>query len=448
MKKAIVIPSNTDLNRGDQALVWESIRLVEDVYGKGNVECVLMGDTESKSAVLQNRQTDALGYKMIDTLLKHPGRKFSTKSEDSKTYSKLTILQWGGQAVIDYCRTRMMLSSCSAVRDFGKLFLSKMQKQTLAEIESADSIFVKGGGFIHSYGAITDPYFIYFLTYHIRLAIALNKKVIVLPNSIGPLKNTFARSIATKCLRKCSLVTVRENLSKQCLDDNGLESIIFPDLGFFLVPSECDMNDYLKAKRIPMDKKKVVITLRPYRFQGFANPTKLFNNYIDGIKTLVDYLVNKDYHVTFMAHTLGPSSHENDSLAIKEVMKYLSKETMAHISFIEDYDLNCRDVEKIYSYYDYMIGTRFHSVIFSLNVNVPSIAIAYGGNKGKGIMNILGNDDFSIDMDKIHPDSLVNMFIKIENNRDAYLRNLKQKRLIINENRLRLIKEIRKVLCM
>lgn len=34
MKKVILIPSNTDLNRGDQALVWESIRIIEDVFGK------------------------------------------------------------------------------------------------------------------------------------------------------------------------------------------------------------------------------------------------------------------------------------------------------------------------------------------------------------------------------------------------------------------------------
>lgn len=77
MKKVIIIPSNTDLNRGDQALVWESIRLVEDVFGKNNVKCVLMGDTTSRDSKLQNRQTDGLGYQMIDTILKHPGRNFS-----------------------------------------------------------------------------------------------------------------------------------------------------------------------------------------------------------------------------------------------------------------------------------------------------------------------------------------------------------------------------------
>lgn len=29
----ILIPGNTDLNKGDQSLVWESIRLVTDAFG-------------------------------------------------------------------------------------------------------------------------------------------------------------------------------------------------------------------------------------------------------------------------------------------------------------------------------------------------------------------------------------------------------------------------------
>ena len=34
MKKVLLLPNNTDLNRGDQALVWESIRLIEDIYNR------------------------------------------------------------------------------------------------------------------------------------------------------------------------------------------------------------------------------------------------------------------------------------------------------------------------------------------------------------------------------------------------------------------------------
>ena len=206
------------------------------------------------------------------------------------------------------------------------------------------------------------------------------------------------------------------------------------------------MSDYLNVHGVPVDRKKVVMTLRPYRFQGFENAEQLFTNYIQGFVNLVGYLVNKGYHVTFMAHTLGPSSHEDDRIAIKDVVNVLSERIKKSTSYIEDFELTCKDIEKIYSYYDYMVGTRFHSVIFSLNVGVPAIAIAYGGNKGKGIMNVLGNDDFSIDMDKVHDNNLINMFDELESGRDAYLANLTEKRKLIDEQRHALIQEIRNLL--
>ena len=332
------------------------------------------------------------------------------------------------------------------IRSMGEMFLNQKERDTLNAFKGCDAVFVKGGGFIHSYGSVTDPYFVYFATYHIRLAEAYGKKVFVLPNSVGPLKNAQARSIAVKSLKRCTLATMRENISKQFLDSLDVNSKLYPDLGFFLKPSETDMRDYLTAHGVPVDRKKVVMTLRPYRFQGFENAEQLFTNYIQGFVNLVGYLVNKGYHVTFMAHTLGPSSHEDDRIAIKDVVNVLSERIKKSTSYIEDFELTCKDIEKIYSYYDYMVGTRFHSVIFSLNVGVPAIAIAYGGNKGKGIMNVLGNDDFSIDMDKVHDNNLINMFDELESGRDAYLANLTEKRKLIDEQRHALIQEIRNLL--
>lgn len=445
-KKVVIIPSNTDLNRGDQALVWESISLVQDIYGKKNVECILMTNMNGADSILQNIQTKRLGYHLIENILKHPGRNFSHKERDSKSYTKTTLIEWGFQAIVDFCQTRLLLCKNRLLRRIGELFLDKAGKECITAIKNADSVFVKGGGFIHSYGTITDPYFIYFLTFHIRLAQAYGKKVFVLPNSIGPLNNCLAKRMACKVLRKCELVSVRENISKTFLDTLEIKSELYPDLGFFLKPTDQDMSRYLKDKQIPLESKKVVITLRPYRFQGFINSEQLFSNYIISINSIIKHLNNKGYHVTFMAHTLGPSTHEDDRIAIKEVLDRLPKDKYSNVSYIEDFELTCRDIERIYSYYDYMIGTRFHSVIFSLNVGVPSIAIAYGGNKGKGIMSVLGNDDYSIDMDKINSNSLINIFDKLESNRVQYIENLMQKRIMINQNREDMIQCIREKL--
>lgn len=443
MKQILIIPGNTDLNRGDQALVWESISLAEDVYGIEETQCVLMSNLDGADAYLQNRQTKELGYKFVNTLIKHPGRHYATKAEDSKGYSKSTLFQWGVQAIKDYSHTRLLLSKYAIIRKAGERFLSKSEKETLDAVKSSDAVFVKGGGFIHSYGAITDAYFIYYLTYHIRLAEAYGKKVFLLPNSVGPLKNGWAKRIALKAIKHCVLVTVRENISRKLLASFGVDTFLFPDLGFFLKPSDKDMRDYLSGKGVPLNQKKVVITLRPYRFQGFNNAGQLYDNYINGFVGFVMNLIDGGYHVTFMAHTLGPSSHEDDRIAIKDVINLLPEKIQGKISYIEDYELGCKEVEKIYSYYDYMIGTRFHSVIFSLNVGVPSIAIAYGGNKSKGIMSVIGNGDFCIDMDKVNEDLLKDKFNDLVKERDCYLSNLLKKKAFILEQRRELIDLIR-----
>ena len=88
-KNIILIPNNTDLNRGDEALVWESIELIKDVYGS-DVHISIIGPTdESEESRLQTRQTKELGYEILESPLRHPGR-FSDNAEIQ--YSRKTLL--------------------------------------------------------------------------------------------------------------------------------------------------------------------------------------------------------------------------------------------------------------------------------------------------------------------------------------------------------------------
>ncbi|MFW6016293.1 MAG: polysaccharide pyruvyl transferase family protein, partial [bacterium] len=89
-----------------------------------------------------------------------------------------------------------------------------------------------------------------------------------------------------------------------------------------------------------------------------------------------------------------------------------------------------------YSLFDYIVGTRFHSVIFSLSNSIPGIAISYAGNKSYGIMHDIGLDEYVIDIREVSYnllkekfDSLINNEIdvknkiKIYNNKSKKLRN-------------------------
>lgn len=440
----LIVPSNTDLNRGDQALVWESIRLVQDVF-KEDVKISLIGSGDTPEEwYQQNNQTEKLGYQILKPVLKHPGRHTRKTEHDNVKYGLSTLLSWGACAIVDLFMSIWLLSSNGFLQSLGVFFLGENEKRTLKKYQEADAIFVKGGGFIHSYGPLTDIYLMYFLLFHINLGLAFKKPVLVFPNSFGPLKNRFARRMAYHSLKRCTLVTSRESVSNDFLNAMGIESHLFPDLGFYLQPYKGDgVEEYLSNKGVDLSKKNVVMTARPYRFGGSSNADNMYVKYINSYVQLITHLLSKSYGVTLFAHTIGPSTHEDDRIAIRDIVESLKIEDQNRIVIIDDNNLNCKDVENIYSYYDYLVGTRFHSVIFGLNVETPALAIAYGGNKGTGIMKEFDLSDYCIKIEDIEGCKLIDAFESMNRNRSSYISKLREKRIAINEKRSILIEKVR-----
>lgn len=436
-KKIILIPGNTDLNRGDQALVWESINVIKDVYD--NPEVILMKGDDHR----QYAQTEKLGYPMIHTILKHPARIFSKRNHVN--YSALDIFFIGVVALFDLMVSSLLLVRSRWINKLALLFMPIESKETFEAFRSCDAVFVKGGGFIHSYGAVTDAYQMYYLLYYILIAIRHKKKIIVLPNSIGPLNSKLAGWLADYVMNHCAYLSVRESVSEQFLVSR--KSIKIPvhrhaDLGFFLTSDDTfDPLSYLSAKGIDLSSPIVGITLRPYRFPGDNEPEKKYERYINSFVTLAVHLERKGYQVVLFSHTLGPSAHENDTLAVKEVSSLLDKQGVKHVS-IEDFELDCRQVMAIYSKFSFLIGTRFHSVIFAQNNFVPTIAIAYGGNKGVGIMKDTGLPEYSIPIDSISGNKLTILFDMLEKEKIKIQDKLRENRAVITIDRNKMIKEI------
>ena len=440
MKKILLIPGNTDLNRGDQALVWESINLIKEIYDEPDI--ILMRGDDYR----QYEQTERLGYRFVDNILRHPGR---VVHNNHIRYSKLDLIIIGFRALLDLIESFLLLVPCKFVNSLSLAFLPSQYKATYKEFSECDAIYVKGGGFIHSYGSVIDPYQMYYLLFNILLGLRFKKNVFILPNSIGPFKNKIAARLAIQTLNRCKYISVRESVSKSFLEGN--RNIKVPvyrhsDLGYYLKASSFNSDEYLKQHGVNINRPKVAITLRPYRFPGANNPKELYKTYIDSFVKFSKYIEGKGYQVVLCAHTLGPGAHENDTIAINEVAALLD-ETKTRYVKICDESLNCQDVMALYSSFDYLVGTRFHSVIFAQNSLVPTIAISYGGNKGIGIMEDLSLSEYSIPMNSVVFKELVAIFENLEENKVNVVQKLKQFRDRIKEDRFNLITEIKSVTC-
>lgn len=402
MKNYIIIPGCSDLNRGDQALVWETKRLAEEAGFVGEYYLT----SEKNEPVDQSKKN---GIKIITPILEHPSRKF--KSKQNISYTKTLKIKWGVVAVFDLLSSMMLL--CNATRGIAKIFLDEEKKQSLNLMESADAIFMKGGGLLQTYGGLSSTYSMYFWVYPILLAHKLNKPVYIMPNSFGPFEGPFVKQIAKAALKKCKLVTSRETLSQTMVKEQlGLDIENYPDLAFELPKSDLNRDEVFKKYNLPKDRELVAITMRPYRFPGHSNPEKAYSDFKYEMAKFIEWLYEEGHMPVVIEHTLAVNAHENDGACIKDVIQMVSEEKYR---FITDKSYDCHDLKAIYSFCDYIVGTRFHSVIFSLGSEVPGIAISYTGNKSAGIMHDIGLDDYVVDISDVSCGKLSKLFTMLIN---------------------------------
>lgn len=440
---AIIVPGITDLNKGDQALVWESYRILRDTNLYDRISVLSNGDTDEEQHLLCD-QTREKGFVLIPSMLKHPRRGIHRRKEvvrESLFYRFFQLCN----ASLDYVSGSLLIFFVRN-KGFIRIFYNKKIAASIAEFKKADVIFVKGGGFIHSYGERSAPYKIWYHLFYIKLAKRLKKKVIVLPNSYGPFEGFSVKHQIKRAFNGLDLILARESVSAERLSDLiSINVPVSPDLAFYLNSSTNDIWTYVSDKyKLDSTDKLIGVTIRPWRFPGSKYSDCLYENYINSIKELAIYLSDNGYKVVFFNQSLGPNSHEDDRNAISYLYGKIGKDKISLFTWIDE-NLNCEDLKALYSHLFFFIGTRFHSVIFSISSLVPSIAIAYGGNKAIGIMQDINLKRYVIPINEVDPSVLIDKFNDALLNYSRIKETLSNKMKTIEMSRIELINGIKKI---
>ncbi|MCI9572760.1 MAG: hypothetical protein HFH97_09150 [Lachnospiraceae bacterium] len=427
MKKYMIISGCSDLNRGDQALVWETKRLAEESGFIGQYYLT----SERNEPVEQSKRK---GINIISPILEHPSRRY--KNKGNINYSLVLKIKWGVVSAFDLLESLLVLGNFT--RNIIKKILSIKKRQSIEIIEQADAVFMKGGGLLQTYGGLSSTYSMYFWVFPILLAHNLKKPVYVMPNSFGPLKGPFVKKIAYSALSKCKIISSRETLSQKTIEEQlGLEIENYPDLAFELPKAMLDKNSVFEKYYLPNNRKLVAITMRPYRFPRSDNPELAYITFKNEMSFFIEWLYNRGYMPVIVEHTLAVNTHENDGDCIRDVISKIDKE---QYRFISDLKYDCQDLKCIYSYCQYIVGTRFHSLIFAFGSNVPGIAISYTGNKAIGIMHDMGLDDYVVDISEVTAQLLEEKFNRLVRNEDIVKEKIVHYRNEALERRKMLIK--------
>lgn len=431
-KTYLIIPNCSDLNRGDQALVWETRRLAEEAGCEGEF-CFFAEPDEPTS------QSEAQGLTRLVPVLGHPSRRF--RDRNNIQYSASIKLRWGAVALGDLIVSSMLLNGVT--RPVGRLFLDEGQRESLAAFERCEAVFMKGGGLLQTYGGLTATYSMYYFTYPIRLAEALGKPVYVMPNSFGPFEGPHVAAMTRKALSRCRLVTSRETLSQKMVRDGlGLDIENYPDLAFCLPQHATTRAEVAERYGIDPAGKWVALTMRPYRFPHSDDPARAYGDFKGAMAGFITWMHARGYTPVVIEHTRAVNAHENDGECIREVVAMAEPGTC---SVISDDSLDCLDLKGIYGCCDYIVGTRFHSVIFSLSNGVPGLAISYVGNKTRGIMHDIGLDDYVLDIGSVTADELERKFEGLVENEGAVREKVEAYRKHAEEGFRSLVAKVREL---
>jgi colanic acid/amylovoran biosynthesis protein len=323
-----------------------------------------------------------------------------------------------------------------------KLFFTPLEREGINKFLESDVIISKGGSYLTSQNtSVRQCISLFTMLYPFFLAKRYNKKMFIFSQSLGPVVGSFNQWLTRKALTGIEKVFLREDVCLENYDEiRALESYVkmevIPDSAFYLrnTPEHSKHN-------IQLDEEKfnVGMTLVDHAFKYIPTQKekeKKITNYKRSIIQNIKYLIeNHDAYIHIFPQVISDNSHlgHSDVRISKEIEAECKELGLAERVKYHSGDYNPMQLREMYKKMKIFIGTRLHSVIFSLSLNVPSINVAYHGTKSQGILKaIKGFEDNVIQIDDITPEVLIRKVHVLCENIDV----LKAK-LIIENKRLK-----------
>ncbi|PVX23414.1 MAG: hypothetical protein CW691_10650, partial [Candidatus Bathyarchaeum sp.] len=226
------------------------------------------------------------------------------------------------------------------------------------------------------------------------------KPIILYSQSLGPFNRRFARIACEICLQRAKFICVRGEISKKYLNNLGIKNNIriYADSAFLLEPApQKRLDEILHLEKIPKTQRKrigVAVNARIYeRTPGVGTD----NQYVKLIAKLSDFLIeHMNVEIVFIPYEITTKGYDDRSIA-KMIHKKIKAKTRVHLITNE---YNPHELKALAQTLDLFIGSRFHSIIASTSMAVPTIAIGWGP-KYFEIMQTLGQEEYVVDHNNI-----------------------------------------------
>jgi colanic acid/amylovoran biosynthesis protein len=300
-------------------------------------------------------------------------------------------------------------------RFIARLFPAEVRDE-LDAVENADLVVSCSGGYLNAPGTVSGDLSVYCTLAAITIAERLGTPVIFAPQSVGPFGHKRQRRSAQRALQRANLVLVREDVSYELVESLGVNPPTLRrgvDSAFAFRPGPSDgWRDRLSLGR---DDVVVGLTARvwlPAPRQELLD--RALARFIDHVHS------NPGFRVVLIPQNTSALVGEDDRDVNRRIAGYCHGPRAPIL--VED-RCDPTEITGLYASLDFLVGMRFHSVIFALTSYVPSMAIEYH-YKSRGIMEDLGLEEWVLALDDVTENRIGMLFDRLVRQRHEYKMHL------------------------
>ena len=229
-------------------------------------------------------------------------------------------------------------------KTYGVKSVRSFDMQNIVKTLRETDVLISGGGSLLQ--DVTSLKSLVYYSLVIALALLFNKKVIIFAQGIGPINNKFAQIIVKNLLKKCNLVTVRDEKSLFLLNKWGIDAKLVCDPIYSLeIPQQETVNI-------------IGIQLRDFKTMNENLLQKL-------ALLIITKFSDKKVEIFSLQETLDLAVCKH----FENILKSFNPEIETEI--VTDNVIN--RISKL----EYLIAMRFHAILCALKCGVKTCAINY-----------------------------------------------------------------------
>lgn len=337
---------------------------------------------------------------------------------------------------------------CIPSRRLRKKVISK--NYWLSRMAGADIIVSLAGG-----DSFSDIYgmgrFLYVSLPQI-LALLLDKKLVLLPQTIGPFQGAAAKAIAQSIMKRAAVVYSRDRIGVGeterllgAVAGDGKVRFCY-DVGFLLDPVKPVVTDLAGLPERNRDHSPVVgFNVSGLLFMGGYTHKNMFGLRIDYrqlVFEIIEHLIRRENAtILLIPHVFGAKEHaENDATVCEMIYRELGQKYQNRL-YMARGNYNQHEIKYIIGLCDFFIGSRMHACIAALSQNVPTISIAYS-RKFAGVMQSIGVENLVADPRKLGNDEIIGIIDDAFERRASLRGHLESTMPRVKETVLKLFSEI------